>query len=244
MICFRAGRPAPRRGQHGPDGYPAAAGPDPPAAGQVLDDGQATPAKCGNRRTFGTRPGWSPAVAYRYPQRAARQRPGHPDRAARQRPGVPDRVTQQLAQDQGRIANRGGHHAGFAQIGGEPPTSGRDTGRHVREQDDARCTHLPVPRPIDRPDRTGHAPRFHPGNTHLPRLHHHAQTFINAITKRSLCDPLSSRKSLVRGLNPAVRLGWGSLRGRRQGPSPARQGTLREHAGPGRALNLLACWTR
>ena len=147
MIYVRAGYPAPRRRQNGPDGHPAPAGPDPPAAGQVLHDGEATPAKCGDGRTFGARPGRSPAVAHRYPQRAAGQRPGHPDGAARQRPGVPDRVAQQLTQDQGRIADRGGHHAGFAQIGGEPPTSGRDTGRRVREQDDARCTHLPAPRP-------------------------------------------------------------------------------------------------
>ena len=148
MIYVRAGYPAPRRRQNGPDGHPAPAGPDPPAAGQVLDDGEATPAKRGDGRTFGTRPGRSPAVTHRYPQRAAGQRPGHPDHAARQRAGMPDRVAQQLAQDQGRIADRGGHHAGFAQVGGEPPTSGRDTGRRVREQDDARCTHLPVPRPI------------------------------------------------------------------------------------------------
>jgi hypothetical protein len=40
----------------------------------------------------------------------------------------------------------------------------------------------PRPAPADRPDRTGHAPRIHPGNAHLPRLHHHAQAFTGFVT--------------------------------------------------------------
>ena len=65
-----------------------------------------------------------------------------------QRPGMQDRIGQQLAHHQRGVTDRRGDDARLVQVGADLAARGDHAGRRVRQQHDARRTHLPrTPRP-------------------------------------------------------------------------------------------------
>src|SRR5215475_13311130 len=165
-VPVRSSRPrlSPGARQDGPHREPEVAGQDAPAAGQVLDDGQPAAAYRGERGLRGPWPGHAAAIAHRHLERSFAQRPGNQHPGAGQRPGVDDRVGQQFAYHDGCVTDRRRNDARLAQVGADLPARGHDAGRSVRQQHDARRTHLPrAPLPAGSVP-PGDAQRAHPGN--------------------------------------------------------------------------------
>jgi hypothetical protein len=126
-------------------------GTNPPAERQALDDAKTAPTDRGAARLVDLRHGLPATVAHRDLYPVVMQPPSDPDDATRQRGSVSQSVTDKFADHQAGITCRNLTDAGFPELTYQVPACYANARRRIREQNNARRTHLHALTPLVEP---------------------------------------------------------------------------------------------